>query len=344
MYKNGYSNDRHLDIRFFICGILSIVLLTLDNSSQYSMKIRSYASLAIAPMYYLVKLPNSFITSTSDYINSQDKLIEQNRVLKDKNLELQGMILQFDAVRQENQRLRELLKSSEKVSDKLLVAEVLSFSSDPGIQRCILNQGSNKSVFKGQAVIDAYGIVGQVTSVNPFNSEVLLITDLDHAIPVEVLRNNIRAIAVGMGEKQTLELMNISNTVDIIIGDVVISSGLGDRFPGGYPVGKVISVDKNPALPFAKIVLEPMAKINQIKEALLIWPGSKLTLIDPSIFNEPLTGLSNDLLKQENSFFDQNKIKNNQGQNSVSNDNLAQSANQNQISQPSKPTNESMED
>ena len=294
MYKNGYNNDRFLDGKFLICLVMAVVLLAMDHSGHYTSRIRSYASLLISPVYYLVNWPNSFVASTSDYIHSQEKLIGQNNYLKKQNLELQGRLLQFDSVKQENQRLRELLKSSEKVSDKLLVAEVLSFSPEPGIQQCILNQGSNRSVFVGQAVIDAHGIVGQVMEVNALTSRVLLITDLDHATPVEILRNNMRAIAVGMGEKQLVELMNISNTADIIIGDIVISSGLGGRFPSGYPVGKVISVDKNPSLPFAKIIIEPLAQINQIKEALLIWPGSKLTVNDQNDVKNPLLNLSND--------------------------------------------------
>jgi rod shape-determining protein MreC len=253
----------------------------MDNSNYLSTKIRGSISVLFSPIYYLVSMPENFIVSTNDYISSQEKLIKENTILRTKNLELQGLLQKFDVVNQENQRLRELLQSSEKVSDKLLVAELLYVPSDPGVQQFVLNQGSNKGVFIGQAVIDANGVVGQVVEVNPFNSRVLLITDIDHAIPIEVLRNNIRAIAIGMGEKKQLSLMNISNTADIIVGDILVSSSLGDRFPSGYPVGKVVAVDKNPALPFAKIIVEPLAKLGQMKEALLVWPGSKVTYSEP---------------------------------------------------------------
>ncbi|MBP9721776.1 MAG: rod shape-determining protein MreC [Gammaproteobacteria bacterium] len=294
MNKKWYGDDNYHEIRLFICCTLSFILLALDSSAYFSFMIngiKGYGSLIFTPVYYAVKIPGNLINSSSSYLNNQKQIAAENNILRSENLRLQGMLLQFEAIQQENQRLRDLLKSSEKVSDKLLIAEVVSVIFSPGSQQLVLDQGSNKSVFVGQAVIDANGVVGQVTNVNPLSSRVLAITDINHAIPVEVLRNNIQAIAVGMGSNQQLELMNISNTMDIIVGDILVSSGLGERFPSGYPVGKVIAIDKNPALPFAKIIIEPLAKINQLKEALLVWPGSKVTLTTDYDIDAPLSNL-----------------------------------------------------
>lgn len=278
-----YKNKRAHEIRLFICLIIAALLLIFDSFTSYSNKIRNSLSLLFVPSYYVVNTPVYTFNNIKDYFYNKDLIIEENRDLKIENLKMRAMLQKLSTLEQENNRLRNLLKSSAKVSDKLLVAELLSVVNNPASQQFVLNQGSNKSVFVGQAVIDANGIIGQVVSVTPVTSRVLLITDVDHAIPVEVLRNNMRAIAVGMGDNKKLELLNISNTADIIKGDVLVSSGLGERFPEGYPVGKVVLVDKNPMLPFAKIIVEPFAKLDSAKEALLVWPGSKVTYSDQNV-------------------------------------------------------------
>lgn len=273
MFRQG----RYHETRLILCVVLAFILLSVDRSNEYTNRLKGYVSVIFTPMYYIANAPTDFASNFYNYIENSAVLIDENQQLKYEKLQLEGMLQKFTSLKQENQRLRELLKSSEKVSDKLLVAELLHVSTEPGMQQFVLNQGLNKSVFVGQAVIDSNGVVGQIMSVNHFTSRVLLITDLEHAIPIEVLRNNYRAIAVGVGDRQNLELINVPNTVDIIVGDLLVSSGLGRRFPSGYPVGKVISIDKNPSLPFAKIIVEPIAKLNQIREVLLIWPGNKVS-------------------------------------------------------------------
>lgn len=268
---------RRIETTLAICVVLSIALLLVERSNQYVNVVKGHISVIFAPVYYIAQTPSQVLFSLQERLVSYNKLLEENKQLQLEKLQLKGMLQGFTSLKQENQRLRLMLKSSEKVSDKLLVAELLQATNEPGTQQFVLNQGAEQAVYVGQAVIDANGIIGQVVSVNQFNSRVLLITDIEHAIPVEILRNNYRAIAVGMGNKEYLELTNIPNTADVIIGDVLVTSGLGKRFPSGYPVGKVIFIDKNPALPFAKIIVEPMAKINQVREVLLVWPGSKVS-------------------------------------------------------------------
>lgn len=273
MFKTG----RDVESRLIVCVIACIILLLLERSGNYLTNFKGQASVIYTPVYYIANTPKGFFNLAYDYTRSNGDLIQENKRLQSEKLELKGMLQKFTAIKQENNRLRSLLKSSEKVSDKLLVAELLHATSEPGTQQFVLNQGASQGVYVGQAVIDSNGVIGQVLNTNSFNSRVLLITDIEHAIPVEILRNNYRAIATGMGSNDYLELINVPNTVDVIIGDLLVTSGLGNRFPGGYPVGKVIFIDKNPSLPFAKIIVEPAAKINQVKEVLLVWPGSKVS-------------------------------------------------------------------
>lgn len=290
MFKQG----RNYELSLIICVIIAVFLLSIDRSNQYTTKIKGQISIIFSPVYYVAALPSNVFYGVTDYFTDRNELIKENSVLKFEKLKLEGMLQKFTSVKQENQRLRDLLKSSAKVSDKLLVAELLHVTTEPGVQQFVLNQGANKSVYVGQAVLDSKGIIGQIINVNQFNSRVLLITDIEHAIPIEVLRNNYRAIAVGTGDAQHLELINVPNTVDIIVGDLLVSSGLGKRFPNGYPVGKVIAIDKNPSLPFAKIIVEPIAKLNQVREVLLVWPGNKVSFMKKDELIESLTNLDVD--------------------------------------------------
>lgn len=274
-----YNKGRYHEVRLVVCLLASIIILAIDNASSYSGGLKGKLEYIFTPVYQVVKAPQRFIANVTTYFVNQGVILNENELLKSENLKLQGTLQKFNFLKQENQKLRELLRSSNKVSDKFLVSDILRVISEPGVQQLVLNQGSNSGVFVGQAVIDAYGVVGQVLSVSPVSSRVLLITDLEHSIPVEIARNNMRAIAVGTGDSSQLELTNVVNTADILNGDIIISSGLGKRFPAGYPIGKVISVDKNPALPFAKIIIEPLAKLQQIKEVLLIWPGEGTAVV-----------------------------------------------------------------
>ena len=320
MFKQGH----YYEFKLAICIVLSVILLSIDRANQVTNDIKGQLSVVFTPIYYAANVPKITINSITEHFQDNKKLLGENQQLKSEKLELEGMLQKFTSIKQENQRLRQLLKSSEKISDKLLIAELLYVSSEPGVDQFVLNQGANKSVYVGQAVIDANGIIGQIVSVNHFTSRVLLITDIEHAIPVEILRNNYRAIAVGAGDNNHLELINVPNTVDIIQGDLLVSSGLGKRFPSGYPVGKIISIDKNPSLPFAKIIIEPIAKLNQIREVLLVWPGNKISFTAPTETILSMNNASASIENTENSQFvapaeENNKLNLNDAENSANN-------------------------
>jgi len=167
--------------------------------------------------------------------------------------------------------LRLLLDSTARVGSRALVAEILSVDPDPYRQRLVLNRGLRDDVFVEQALIDAQGVVGQVVRVGPLTSEALLITDADHAVPVSVNRNGLRTIAYGTGESGLLRLRNITNNANIVVGDLLISSGLGGVFPAGYPVGRVVEVRLQPDQAFAEVLAEPASSLDRDREVLLVW-------------------------------------------------------------------------
>ena len=184
---------------------------------------------------------------------------------------LKRKLQQLGALAAENVRLRQLLNSAKIISDRVLVAELISVSPDPLIHSVTLNKGSADGVYAGQPLLDAHGLMGQVTEVGEFQSRALLITDATHALPVQVNRNGVRAIIEGVGDLYRLDLRHLANTVDIREGDLLVSSGLGQRFPVGYPVAEVVSVERDPGQPFAQVQVRPKAQLNRSRHVLLVF-------------------------------------------------------------------------
>jgi rod shape-determining protein MreC len=197
-------------------------------------------------------------------------LIAENRQFRRERLENEARLQRLEVLERENARLRELLDSTARVASRSLVAEILDVDLKYR-QRFELNRGLVDGVFVYQALIDAQGVVGQVMRVGPLTSEALLITDADHAVPVSVNRNGLRTIAVGTGDSGRLRLRNLTNNADIVVGDLLISSGLGGVFPPGYPVGRVVEVKLQPDQPFAEVLAEPASPLDRDREVLLVW-------------------------------------------------------------------------
>lgn len=191
-------------------------------------------------------------------------------MLREQLLMLQGRQLQFEALERENIRLRGLLDTSFKVGDQVLIAEPLSISLNSFEQMITVDKGGRFGVFKGQAVVDAQGIVGQVLRVTPYSADVIMITDPDHSIPVQVNRNGLRTIAAGTGSTDRLDLPYLPGNADVKEGDLLVSSGLGGVFPSGYPVAKISRV--NPADgSLGKVSAIPLARLDRSHELLLVW-------------------------------------------------------------------------
>lgn len=250
---------------------VSIILMAVNQRTDHLAPFRSILSLAVYPIQFLVSVPDRFghdlINSLRDYKN----LVEENRRLKEEQLVYKTRLLKFSALEKENIRLRDLLDSSFKLGEQVLVAELLAVNLDPYKQTVLVDKGTRFGVFVGQPVLDANGVVGQVYRANPLSSEVVLISDPSHAIPVQVNRNGLRTIAVGNGKINELSLPFLPNNADLEVGDLIITSGLGGTFPQGYPVGVITEVSPQPEKPFSQITAKPSAHLDRSRELLLVW-------------------------------------------------------------------------
>lgn len=251
---------------------VSILLMTVDHRYRHLEKLRSALSVAVYPLQYVVNLPVATGHWISESLITRRMLLEDNEQLRQQQLLLSSRLQRFAVLEEENRRLRELLESSIQLRERVLVAELLAVELEPFRRQVVINKGRREGAYDGQPVVDAGGVMGQVVHVGPFSSTVLLITDPSHALPVQVNRNGLRAIAVGTGRDNALLLEHLPTNADIRKGDLVISSGLGHRFPRGYPVGTIADIGVDPGEPFARVEVKPSARLGQSREVLLVWP------------------------------------------------------------------------
>lgn len=250
--------------------------MVADHRYHHLETLRAALSVLTYPLQVLADLPVTGTRSLSNMLASRERLKTDNRKLHEANLKLRARLQKLEALEAENFRLRDLLESSFKVGDRVLVAELSAVDLDPYKQQVIIDKGAISEVTEGQPVLDAHAVMGQVVHVNPFTSTVLLITDASHALPVQVLRNGLRTIAVGTGRINQLELPYLPNDSDIREDDLLVTSGLGGKFPPGYPVARVSRVLRTPDQPFAQVLAEPRAHLDRSREVLLVWT------VDPS--------------------------------------------------------------
>jgi rod shape-determining protein MreC len=265
--RSGFS----MGARFMLLAVVCIALMLLDRRDQHLVRVRATLDVVVYPVRMLVDLPFSTWAKLRDTFATRDALIDENRQFRRERLETEGRLQRLDALEAENARLRELLDSTARIGSRALVAEILAVDLDPYRQRFDLNRGLVDGVYVGQALIDAQGVVGQIVRVGPLTSEAVLITDPDHAVPVTVNRNQVRTIAVGTGDSGRLRLPYLTNNADVVAGDLLISSGLGGVFPVGYPVGRVLSVERRPDQAFAEIIAAPVSSLDRDREVLLVW-------------------------------------------------------------------------
>lgn len=237
---------------------------------------------AVYPLQALASLPVDAYASLSNTVISYAELQHENQKLKEIQLINDGKLLKLAALEKENIRLRVLLENSFQLGEQVLVAELLSVTLVPYEHTVVVNKGSRFGVHPKQPVLDANGIVGQVIRVLPNTAEVMLITDPDHAIPVEVNRNGLRTIAFGTGQSNRLHLPFLANNADIVPGDLLVTSGLGGSFPAGYPVAVVDKFEARPDKSFANIYATPKAELDKSREFLIVWSDST-----PVVLGEP---------------------------------------------------------
>jgi len=249
----------------------------LDFNGKYLNTLRSYLSAAVYPVHILVNAPKNLFSSISGNINKQEKLDLINQDIKKENIILKSKIQQIYKLESENKRLRALLDSKPEHQNELTFAEIVSINNDVNKHRIMINKGSRENVYSGNVVSDSKGIVGQIIHDHIFGSEVLLITDPEHAIPIEISRNGLRSIALGVGNYDHIVLNYLPISADIKKGDVLITSGLGGKYPEGYPVATVESIASLSGEPFLKIEAKPFAELRNINEVWVI----KQSIVQP---------------------------------------------------------------
>lgn len=255
--------------------VVSVTFLITEHRSSHLSGLRSALSLIIYPVQFIVSLPKTVTNQVLTTVNSNSSLAEKYKQLKQNHLITRAKLLKFEALEKENIRLRALLANSFKLGEQVLVAELLSVNLAPYEHTVLVNKGSRFGVHAQQPVMDADGIVGQVIRSTPLTSEIILITDPSHAIPVQVNRNGLRTIAVGSGQLNQLNLPFLPNNADVIPGDLLITSGLGERFPHGYPVAVVNNFNPQSDKPFASVSATPKAQLDRTREILIVWSDSK---------------------------------------------------------------------
>ena len=265
-----FDNQVSPTARLVFYGLLAIVLMATDFKSDYVGKMRYSISLLAAPIYAVLEWPFEMGKKLRDTARQHQSLLDENKQYRQQQLKTQGQLQEMDAIRLEISRLRSLLGASSSLRVDFQFAELLRVDLDPFSHRVLINLGDNDGVFIGQPVIDASGIVGQVESVLPGYAYVTLISDPNHAVPIQIARTGQRSILYGTGDTELLILPNLPFNTDVQPGDRIITSGLGERFPNGYPVAEIMSVERRPGQTFAIGYARPLAALNRGREVLLL--------------------------------------------------------------------------
>ena len=276
LFKQGASARA----KAVICTLLALALLIADSRIHALLLLRQTVGTALYPLQMVALMPRNAANSVIDYFSSLSTVEKENQALRSQQGERAQQLQQAQLLAAENAQLRNLLGAEQRVPVKSLMSEILYDARDQFARKVIMNRGSRHGVATGQPVIDDAGIVGQVTRVFPFTSEVTLLTDKDQAIPVQVLRNGLRSVAYGRGQSGYLDLRFMSSNADIKKGDVLVTSGIDGVYPAGLSVAKVVQVESKSADAFAHIVCEPIAGIDRHTQLLIL-------LVDPSPIARP---------------------------------------------------------
>jgi rod shape-determining protein MreC len=247
--------------RFTLYAILSIVIMFLDQKGEYLERIRYGLSILAQPIEMAVSSPSAAWRWIQESMSTRDALRAENTRLITRNRELELRSMRYEALAHENDQLRGLQEALPPVAERWIVAEIVDIQLNGLRQRVLVNRGTRNGLFKGQAVLD----------VGPFSAEVILITDPEHAVPVQIDRTGLRTIAVGTGDTASLALPYLPANADVKTGDVLTTSGLGGVFPAGYPVGRVVEVHRDAVQPLAQVRAEPFATLNTDREVMLVW-------------------------------------------------------------------------
>jgi rod shape-determining protein MreC len=262
-----------LGFRFFVLALGCIALMVLDHRQGHLERVREWLSAAAYPISLAVEAPFRAWTWLADSVADRTRLRQRNVELE-ADLRIANLRLQrFAALEEENRRLRAIRESSSGVAERTMIAAILRIDLDPFRHRVRIDKGAVDEVYKGQPLLDAKGVFGQIVTVGRYSAEAILISDAEHAIPVQINRNGLRTIAVGTGELSRLSLPFTTVDADLLEGDLLVSSGMGGVFPRGYPVARISRIERNAAAAFAMVEATPLAALDRDREVLLVWPN-----------------------------------------------------------------------
>jgi rod shape-determining protein MreC len=263
-------------VRLVFFVVLSLLLLFIDARFKYLESTRTVISIIVYPFQRLTTLPGTVWQQVGTYFDTQSRLIQENTQMREQHSADAAQLNLLKVLQAENTQLHSLLEVPQRVNYPMQMAEIIYVERDIFKRKLFVNKGSKSDVQLGQVVMDDIGIVGQVTRVYPWLAEVTLVTDKDHAVPVQVLRNGLRSVVFGSGDISELALRYMPVSSDIQNGDVLVTSGIDGTYPAGLPVAKVIKIERDPAYPFARITCVPMAGVDRNRYLLIVSGVSQL--------------------------------------------------------------------
>lgn len=270
--------------------LASVVLMTVDHRYHHLETVRAVLATALSPLQALVNLPFELGDWAGETFASRQRLLEENAELRAWRLQQQASLQRQAALQEENARLRRLLGASQRVPEEVLVAELVAVDVDPYRHQVVVNKGLMHGVHLEQPLLAAEGVMGQILHLGAYTSTAILITDPSHALPVQLNRTGMRTVARGSGTANRLLLPHVPNDADIRVGDLLVTSGLGGRFPRGYPVGEVTVVERDPGRPFATVIATPSAQLDRSFEVLLVQTRGERPAVGEPAAGEPAAG------------------------------------------------------
>jgi rod shape-determining protein MreC len=277
IFKHGPSPQHRLVLVLFC----SALLVFFDHKMASFESLRGYLQSMISPLQYLANSPKVTMTWISTNVTTRQQLMNENQHFRLNELVFHEQAMQLDILKQENERLRTLLASPLRSELKKMVAEILSVDSDPYSHQLVINRGARDGVYEGQPVLDALGIVGQILHVGQTTSRIILITDTSHAVPVRVKRNGLRLLASGSGQIDRLNHNFVPQSADVKIGDVLVTSGLGGKYPEGYPVATISYISNDESREFLRVYSKPIAQIDRLRYLLLLSDEDPISIFAP---------------------------------------------------------------
>ena len=261
-----------LNTKLIIFVVLSFILLVNDQRNNYLSILRNSIAIAIYPLQSAVEIPSRLTDWFDLRIKSKEILIKENQNLLSQQKINSSILQRYESLEQENERLKQILNAASNLDNKVEITRIISVNVNPYRHTIVIDKGERDGVYEGQVLLGADGVIGQILHTNFLTSEAILISDSDHALPVEINRNGLRTIVLGNGSYTKLDVPYIPNNADIEIGDLLVTSGLGGKFPSGYPVAKVDFIESDLSEQFYKVSAKPIAYLNQVRELMLLKP------------------------------------------------------------------------